>query len=155
MAMMFRKVFVSTLVAVGLWGSLLGMATAQETGAAVLVVPRFGPGVAGNVTVGPITPVCPPDVPCDRPFVGASVQVIDLSRHVKEVVGTAVTNTGATFLSACPLGPTWSRSKRGSSPTVTRGKSRWIRRYLPLSRWTVTRGCARTLTNSVVPQEAS
>ena len=122
MAMMFRKVFVSTLVAVGLWGSLLGMATAQETGAAVLVVPRFGPGVAGNVTVGPITPVCRPDVPCDRPFVGASVQVIGLSGHVKEVVGTAVTNTAGNFLVSVPAGAYLVQVETGIFPHCDEGE---------------------------------
>jgi len=51
MALMCRKVCGRTLVAVGLWGSLWGLATAQETGAAALVVPRFGPGAAGNFLV--------------------------------------------------------------------------------------------------------
>jgi hypothetical protein len=104
MATMCRKLFVSILVAVGLCGSLLGIATAQETDAVALFVPRFGPGVAGNVTMGPITPVCRPHVPCDRPFAEASVQVIGLSRDGKEVVGTAVTNTAGNFIVSVPAG---------------------------------------------------
>jgi hypothetical protein len=104
MTMMFRKIFVSALVAVGLWGSLLGRATAQETGTAALVIPKFGPGVAGNITVGPITPVCQPDVPCERPFAGASVHIIGLRGAGTEVVGSAVTNTAGNFLVSVPAG---------------------------------------------------
>lgn len=102
---MLRKTLVRMLVAMGLCGSLLGIAAAQDTSGAALVFPRFGPGVAGNVMVGPILPVCRPDVPCEKPLAGASVEIIGLSRDLlKQVIGTAVTNDFGNFIVSVPPG---------------------------------------------------
>jgi hypothetical protein len=73
-----------------------------------LVVPGFGPGVAGTVVVGPTAPVCLPEQPCDRPFAGARVMVltVDPTAHVPtEIpVGIAVTNAQGNFIVSAPPG---------------------------------------------------
>jgi hypothetical protein len=102
---MVRRLLVSVLVAVGLCGGLTGFAAAQATGATEWGILGFGPGVAGNVIVGPIRPICQPDVPCEQPLVGASVQVFSLGDDRKEhVVGLAVTNTLGNFVVSVPPG---------------------------------------------------
>jgi hypothetical protein len=68
-----------------------------------LVVPGFGPGVAGNISEGPSLPVCQPSVPCTRPFAGAEVLVLD-STNPDIVVGTAFTNALGNFVVSAPSG---------------------------------------------------
>lgn len=102
--MKLKQLLVSTCVAVGLYGSLLGVATAQDTSPIDWRLLGFGPGVAGQVTIGPFTPVCRPNIPCNRPFAGASVQVISLNDDLKEVVGLAVTNALGNFVVSVPAG---------------------------------------------------
>jgi hypothetical protein len=46
--------------------------------------------IMGNVTEGPTTPVCRPNVPCTRPFANATIEVLD--RATRNPVGTAITN---------------------------------------------------------------
>ena len=101
---MLRKLFTSMLVVLGLCGSLIGLAAAQETMADEVAFLRFGPDVAGNVTVGPSLPVCRPDIPCEKPLADASVQIISLNDDRKEVVGLAVTNTPGYFVVSVPRG---------------------------------------------------
>ena len=71
-------------------------------GAPALVVPGYGPGIAGHVFEGPVTPVCRPNVPCTKPFADASVLILD--RTDREAVGNAVTNTGGSFIVSVPPG---------------------------------------------------
>ena len=68
-----------------------------------LLVPGFGPGVAGNISQGPTLPVCRVDVPCTRPFAGAKVLVLD-STNPDIVVGTAITNALGNFIVSVPTG---------------------------------------------------
>jgi len=68
-----------------------------------LVVPGFGPGVAGNISEGPIYPVCPVNVPCTKPFAGARVLVLG-STNPDSVVGMAVTNALGNFIVSVPAG---------------------------------------------------
>jgi hypothetical protein len=57
------------------WAAELEPAPTQEVHA--LVVPGYGPGVAGHVIEGPRIPVCRPDIPCKKPLVDASVMIVD------------------------------------------------------------------------------
>jgi len=66
-----------------------------------MVVPGYGPGVAGHVTLGPTLPVCVANMPCDKPYDGAIVQILNASRAI---VGTAVTNTHGAFIVSLPAG---------------------------------------------------
>ncbi|HEY1259897.1 MAG TPA: hypothetical protein VGF34_11655 [Stellaceae bacterium] len=68
----------------------------------ILVVPGYGPGVAGQVSAGPSVPVCRPTMPCTRPFAGATVLLLD--RRARTVVGETVTNTSGNFIVATPPG---------------------------------------------------
>jgi hypothetical protein len=67
-----------------------------------IVVPGIGPGIAGEVTVGPVTPVCVAGVPCDRPYDGAIAQILDATSRA--VVGTAVANARGRFIVSVPAG---------------------------------------------------
>ena len=66
-----------------------------------IVVPGYGPGVAGHVTLSPTVPVCQINLPCDRPYDGAIVQILDANRSV---VGTTVTNINGAFIVGLPPG---------------------------------------------------
>ena len=66
-----------------------------------IVVPGYGPGVAGHVTLGPTLPVCVANMPCDKPYDGAIVELLNASRAI---VGTAVTNTHGAFIVSLPAG---------------------------------------------------
>ena len=74
---------------------------AVPPGTAWIVAPGYGPGVAGHVTLSPTTPVCRTGVPCERPYNGAIVQVLDLNR---QVVASAVTNPQGAFIASVPPG---------------------------------------------------
>jgi hypothetical protein len=67
-----------------------------------LVVPGYGPGIAGHVIEGPITPHCSPGTLCMTPFVDASVLMLDTK--TRETVGAAVTNVSGGFLVTVPPG---------------------------------------------------
>lgn len=66
-----------------------------------VVVPGYGPGVAGHVTLSPSVPVCRVGIPCERPYDGAVVQILDLNR---QVIGSAVTNIQGAFIVSVPPG---------------------------------------------------
>ena len=76
--------------------------SAPAPGVPALVVPGYGPGIAGHVFEGPVTPVCRPNVPCTKPFADASVLILD--RTDRETVGEAVSNTGGSFVVSVPPG---------------------------------------------------
>jgi len=63
------------------WAAPVAEAPALDTPA--LVVPGYGPGVAGHVIEGPNTPVCRPDIPCKKPFANASVLILDRRRATR------------------------------------------------------------------------
>jgi hypothetical protein len=73
---------------------------------AALVVPGYGPGLAGHVTLGPTTPVCQPDIPCVAPFARAPVAVLDDNGGDRQgrVVARAVTNRRGAFIVSLPAG---------------------------------------------------
>jgi len=65
-----------------------------------VVVPGYGPGIAGHVIEAPIARHCIPGIPCSRPVVNATVLIVD--RKTRETVGTAVTNASGNFLVTVP-----------------------------------------------------
>ena len=87
-------------------GSTAASATQLEPAptqeAHALVMPGYGPGVAGHVIEGPSTPVCRPDIPCKKPFADASVLIVD--QKTRDSVGEVVTNTSGNFLITEPPG---------------------------------------------------
>jgi hypothetical protein len=66
-----------------------------------VAVPGYGPGIAGNVSVGPTTPICLPHVPCTRPFVDAHVEIFD---NLHQPVASAISNDRGNFLVSVPSG---------------------------------------------------
>jgi hypothetical protein len=68
--------------------------------APALVVPGYGPGIAGHVIEAPIARHCTPGIPCSRPVANATVLIVD--RKTRETVGTAVTNVSGNFLVTVP-----------------------------------------------------
>jgi len=68
--------------------------------APALVVPGYGPGIAGHVIEAPIARHCTPGIPCTSPVVNATVLIVD--RKTRETVGTAVTNANGNFLVTVP-----------------------------------------------------
>ncbi len=85
-------------------GALSGSVAAQTTAPPPqpgLVVPGYNPGIAGNVSVGPTTPVCKPLLPCTRPLAGVRVEVLD---NLRRSVASAVTNSLGNFLVSVPTG---------------------------------------------------
>ena len=64
-------------------GSATGWAAAQvdadlpTADAPALVVPGYGPGIAGHVVEGPIRPVCQPNSACTGPFADATILILD------------------------------------------------------------------------------
>ena len=92
-----RLLTLASLVAVALGGHVAPRARAE---AGAISVPGYGPGIAGNVTIGPTAPVCQPDVPCSRPFAGANVVVLDDNGGDRQgrVVARAVTNRHGNFI---------------------------------------------------------
>ncbi len=74
---------------------------AVPSDSAWVVVPGYGPGVAGHVTLSPSTPVCRVGIPCERPYERAIVQLLDLNR---QVIGGAVTNPQGAFIVSAPPG---------------------------------------------------
>jgi hypothetical protein len=87
----------------------VGQASAQDV--AALVMPGYGPGIAGHVIEGPIPPVCKPFVPCVNPLANATVlrplanaTVLILDKAKKTTVGAAVTNASGQFLVTVPHG---------------------------------------------------
>ena len=67
-----------------------------------VVVPGFGPGVAGHISIDPITlGPCRVGVPCEGPFPDARVLVLDSK---SDIVGTAVTNAQGNFIVSVPPG---------------------------------------------------
>lgn len=76
-------------------------ASAVVDNVAGIVVPGYGPGMAGHVTIGPTMPVCQAGVPCDKPYDGAIVQILNASRSV---VGTVVANSHGRFIVSLPPG---------------------------------------------------
>ena len=68
--------------------------------APALVVPGYGPGIAGHVIEAPIARHCIPSIPCSRPVVNTTVLIVD--RKTRETVGTAVTNASGNFLVTVP-----------------------------------------------------
>src|SRR5262245_16442763 len=83
-----------------LFFAMLGPAPAWSQTAG-LAVPGFGPGLAGNVSRGPTSPACQVNIPCTRPFAGATVLVVD-STDPASVVGTAVANPRGNFIVSVP-----------------------------------------------------
>jgi hypothetical protein len=67
-----------------------------------VVMPGYGPGIAGHVSEGPITPRCRPNIACRRPLVDATVLIPD--RTKRDTIGVAVTNASGNFLVTVPPG---------------------------------------------------
>jgi hypothetical protein len=91
------------------WLAVIGSATAwaqidraPPRDPPTVVVPRYGPGVAGQIIEGPTTPVCRPNIPCTKPFANATVLVLDGTS--RNSVGTAVTNARGNFIVSVPPG---------------------------------------------------
>jgi hypothetical protein len=82
------------------WGAPVGQP--PDLAVPALVVPGYGPGIAGHIIEGPITPVCRPNIACTRPIADATVLIVD--RKTRDTVGTAVTNTSGNFLVTVPHG---------------------------------------------------
>jgi hypothetical protein len=61
-----------------------------------LVVPGYGPGIGGQISEGPSTPVCQANTACIRPFSDAIVLILDPTNRF--TIGSAVTNTSGSFL---------------------------------------------------------
>ena len=99
----FSFTSVLSVIALGLATSSLPAqaALAAPDDRAGIVVPGYGPGVAGHVTLSPIMPVCQAGVPCDKPYDGAIVQILNANRSV---VGTATTNAHGAFIVSLPPG---------------------------------------------------
>ena len=66
-----------------------------------LSIPGYGPGVAGHIVIGPVTPVCQLNIPCTRPFAGARVEILDL---VRRPVASANSNSRGNFIVSVPRG---------------------------------------------------
>jgi hypothetical protein len=93
----------SALVSIGsvaAWAAQVESAPAP--GVPALIAPGYGPGIAGQVVEGPVTPVCRPNVSCTKPFADASVLILDGTD--RETVGEAVTNIGGSFVVSVPPG---------------------------------------------------
>lgn len=60
-----------------------------------LVVPGYGPGIAGQVSEGP-TPSCQPNTSCISPFSDAIVLILDPTNRI--TIASAVTNTSGNFI---------------------------------------------------------
>jgi hypothetical protein len=58
--------------------------------------------IVGQVTEGPTTPVCRPNIPCTRPFANANIEVLDSA--TRNLVARAVTNRRGNFRVAVPPG---------------------------------------------------
>jgi hypothetical protein len=96
------KTFLASAVACVLGALLSTSATAQFVPLpGGLSVPGYGPGIAGHVDIGPIAPVCRPDIPCTRPFAGAHVEILDTLR---QSVASAVSNSRGNFIVSVPSG---------------------------------------------------
>lgn len=96
-------VVVACLAAAGsvaAWAAQVDQATPPQLPA--LVVPGYGPGIAGHILEGPVTPVCRLNIPCVRPFANATVLIVD--RTTRDTVGEAVTNASGSFLVTVPPG---------------------------------------------------
>lgn len=75
---------------------IAGLSLATIGPSATWGLDRARPGViGGNVTEGPTTPVCRPNIPCTRPFSNATIQVLDSA--TRNPVGMAVTNRFGNF----------------------------------------------------------
>jgi hypothetical protein len=66
------------------------------------IVSVGGPGIAGNVSEGPTTPVCMVGVPCTGPFANAELQILDYTTHA--LVGRAMSNSSGNFIVSVPEG---------------------------------------------------
>jgi hypothetical protein len=66
-----------------------------------LNVPGYGPGIAGQIVVGPTAPVCRPEIPCTRPFAGARVEILD---NLRRLVASAISNKSGNFIVSVPSG---------------------------------------------------
>ncbi len=64
------------------------------------VVSMGGPGIAGNVSEGPTTPVCMPGVPCTRPLAHANLQILDYTTHA--MVNTVSSDSSGNFIVNVP-----------------------------------------------------
>jgi hypothetical protein len=95
------KIFVSVAGTAGL-ALLAATAFADSAATASLVVPIFGPGIAGNVSEGPTTPLCVQGVLCTRPLANAILQFLDHSTHA--LVGKARSNSSGNFIVSVPDG---------------------------------------------------
>ena len=60
------------------------------------------PGIAGNVSEGPTTPVCMVGVPSSGPFANAVLQILDYTTHA--LVGKATSNSSGIFIVSVPEG---------------------------------------------------
>jgi hypothetical protein len=99
------KQFAATALAVSLcsattWAAPVEQAPALDTPA--LMVPGYGPGIAGHIIEGPTTPRCLPLTACTKPVADATVLIVD--RRTRDTVGTAVTNASGNFIVTVPHG---------------------------------------------------
>jgi hypothetical protein len=92
----------ASLGSTAVWAAAIGPGPAPPPDAPGLVVPGYGPGIAGHIIEGPIVPVCRPNIACTRPIADATVLIVD--RKTRDTVGTAVTNTSGNFLVTVPHG---------------------------------------------------
>ena len=95
------KILVSVAGTAGL-ALVAATAFADSAATASLVVPIFGPGIAGNVSEGPTMPVCVLGVPCTRPLANAILQILDHTTHA--LVGKARSNSSGNFIVSVPDG---------------------------------------------------
>lgn len=70
-----------------------------------VVVPGYGPGVAGHILLSPSLPICPapgqPNSSCVKPYVDAIVQILTATG---EEIGSARTNALGAFIVSVPSG---------------------------------------------------
>ena len=96
-----KSIFASIITAM-LAGFLSSAAKAQIVDPLPgLSIPAYGPGVAGHIVIGPINPVCRPNLPCTRPFAGARVEILD---SLRQPVAIATSNSRGNFIVSVPRG---------------------------------------------------
>jgi hypothetical protein len=96
------KQFAAAVLLASVGGTMAWAAVqpAPDPSVPALVVPGYGPGIAGHVIESPTAPRCSPGVACTKPFADATVLIIN--RKTYNTVGTAVTNASGNFIASVP-----------------------------------------------------
>jgi hypothetical protein len=97
------KQFAAAALLASVGGNMAWAAVVQpapDPSVPALVVPGYGPGIAGHIIESPTAPRCSPGVACTKPFADATVLIIN--RKTYETVGTAVTNASGNFIASVP-----------------------------------------------------